>query len=630
MLLTFGAVIAALYLGAEIFVPIALAILLSFVLAPGVRLLQSWHLGRALPVMVMTALAFCLIVALSGLIAMQVRDLAADIPRYQSTVKGKADSLRAFADKAGLTRAMDFVSNMSRALDQSRPARETAPEVEGTPNAPPMQVVVQKPAPTPLETLSALLTPLIHPLAITGIVIIFVMFILLQREDLRNRAIRLFGAGDLHRSTAAIDDGARRLSRYLVSQLAVNTAAGTVMGLALWAVGVPSPVLWGILFGCLRFVPYVGAPLAAILPLALAAAVSPGWSVVLWTLGIFVVIETVVGQMVEPFLYGHNTGLSPVAVVLAATFWTALWGPLGLILSTPMTVCLVVLGRHVDQLNFLDVMLGDQPPLSPPELFYQRMLADDPVEASDQAEQCLKTMPLTEYYDKVVLPGLLMAQDDAAADRLDVERQRKIAAAVAEVVNDLGDEDGGTDAKSGAPEAPRTLMEKITGRAAPDADDAGFAAVPDPELDSTWGAPGAVVCIGGRGPLDDAPAIILAQLLKKHGFGAAAASHEMLARARIGELELSRARMLWVCSLDGGSATYHRFLMRRLRRKTPAARIVIPAWWRGAERGDRDAPGDANAESRVTNFTEALAFAVSQTAQHPRAEVESTPLAAVP
>ena len=239
-------------------------------------------------------------------------------------------------------------------------------------------------------------------------------------------------------------------------------------------------------------------------------------------------------------------------------------------------------------------------------------------------------MRLTEYYDKVILPGLLMAQDDVAADRLDVERQQKIAAAVAEVVNDLGEEDGPADAKAHAPEPSRTLMEKITGRAA-DAEgdaDAGFAAVPDPELDAAWRAPGAVVCVGGRGPLDDAPATILAQLLQKRGFGATAASYALLGRAHVGELDLAGARMVWICSLDGFSATYHRFLLRRLRRKTSSARIVIPAWWRSAERGERNPPEDANAEAGVTNFTEALAFAVAQTTEQPRSEAEPARLAA--
>ena len=607
-LLAAGIVIAALYVGAEIFVPVALAILLSFVLAPGVRLLQRWRLGRVVPVIAMTLLAFLVIAALGGLLAEQLRDLANALPQYETTVLAKIEALRSMTAGAGTGRFSDFIASLADHLHAAQsPAATVAPVVSGT-SLRPVPVVVQPPAEQPLDMLYRFLLPALHPLAMIAIVTLYVVFMLLQREDLRNRAIRLFGAGDLHRSTAAIDDAARRLSRYLLSQLAVNTLAGLVVGLGLWLIGVPSPVLWGVLFGCLRFVPYVGPPLAAIPPLLLAAAVAPGWSLLLWAAGLMAVVELTVGQAVEPLVYGHNTGLSPVAIVIAATFWTALWGPVGLVLSTPITVCLVVLGRHVEHLSFLDVMLGDRPPLAPAEVFYQRMLADDPIEASDHAERLLKETSLTVYYDDVLVPGLLLAQDDVTQDRLNLDRQRRIAASATEVVENLSEQDR-PDQKDGPPQ---TLMARL-GRERNEADQAPTApASLEPELcalPEAWTTPGAVLCIGSRGPLDDAASAVLAQVLGRHGFGAEALSYEMLAKANIDRLPLDHVRLICLSCLDGSSAAYLRFILRRLGRHTVAVPILIGAWWRKGTAAETGPDPTAGYES-VSTLAEAVGFAV--------------------
>ena len=243
-----------------------------------------------------------------------------------------------------------------------------------------------------------MLAPIVSPITTLGIVLVVVIFLLMQREDLRDRLIRLFGSNDLHRTTLAMDDAASRLSTYFLTQLGINAAFGVIVGLGLWAIGLPSPILWGVVATLLRFVPYVGSAISALLPIALAAAVSPGWTMVIWTVALFGVVETLIGQVIEPLLYGHSTGLSPVAVIVSALFWAWLWGPIGLILSTPFTVILVVLGRHVEHLEFLDVLLGDRPALTPVENFYQRILAGDPDEARDQAEKLLKDRPLVAYY----------------------------------------------------------------------------------------------------------------------------------------------------------------------------------------------------------------------------------------
>ena len=434
-------IIGALYFGREVFVPIALAILLSFVLAPLVGLLQRLHIPRGLSVISVVLLAFTSIFALGGVIATQVGELAGDLPRYQVTMREKIKSLRGTtATSQTLERAADVLQDLGKELNKPKDPTTSSSLQTPVQEAKPIPVEIRQPPPTALESIAALISPLLRPLTTTGIIAIFVIFILLQREDLRNRFIKLAGSHDLQQTTAALDDAATRLSRLFLIQLALNTAFGVVIGTGLWIIGIPSPVLWGILAAVLRFVPYIGAVISAVFPLTLAAAVDPGWSMLLWTAALFLVVEPVVGHVIEPLLYGHSTGLSPVAVVGSATFWTALWGPVGLVLATPLTVCLVVLGRHVERLEFLDVMLGDRPALSPSELFYQRMLAEDPAEAVDKAEEFLKEKPLSTYYDEVALPGLKLAQRDIVRETLDRAQSEKIKAAVIEVIDDLADQ----------------------------------------------------------------------------------------------------------------------------------------------------------------------------------------------
>jgi predicted PurR-regulated permease PerM len=430
-------VVAALYFGREVLVPIALAILLSFVLSPLVRLLQRGHFPRSVAVIAVGLVAFAAIFGLGALMVSQVNGLATDLPRYQATLGAKIDSLRgATAGTSTLERASEVLHDLKKEID--RPKGDPAPSLSGGAEPQkPIPVEVRQPDPGALQTLTILITPLIHPLATTGIVAIFVIFILLQHQDLRNRLVRLAGAQDLQRTTVALDDAGERLSRLFLTQLGLNAGFGFIIGVGLWLIGVPSAPLWGLLAMILRFVPYIGAVISAIFPLVLAAAVGPSWTMVLWTAALFLIVEPIAGQVVEPLVYGHSAGLSPVAVIVSATFWTWLWGPIGLILATPLTICLVVLGRHVDRLKFLDIMFGDEPPLKPAELIYQRMLARDPVEAAEQAQSFLRERPLTAFYDEVMLEGLHLAQRDADRGLLDDERTLQIRDAVAEIIDDL-------------------------------------------------------------------------------------------------------------------------------------------------------------------------------------------------
>ena len=361
-----AAIVAALYFGREVLLPMALAVLLSFVLAPAVKLVQRLYLPRFVAVTIVVLLAFGVIFGLGTLMFTQVSQLAGDLPRYQSNLAEKIQAFRGATTASGtLEQASQVLQNLQKELDRPKNAKPISPATpEVSLQDRPIPVEVRQPDPGALQTLATLIAPLIHPLATTGIIIIFVVFILLQRQDLRNQLVRIAGSHDLQRTTLAMDDAGRRLSRLFLMQLALNAAFGLIIGIGLWAIGVPSAPLWGLLAMVLRFVPYIGAIVAAIFPLIVATAVDPGWSMMLMTAALFLIVEPLIGHVIEPMVYGHSSGLSPVAVVVSATFWTWLWGPIGLILATPLTMCLVVLGRHVERLKFLEVLLGDRPALS--------------------------------------------------------------------------------------------------------------------------------------------------------------------------------------------------------------------------------------------------------------------------
>jgi hypothetical protein len=346
-----------------------------------------------------------------------------------------------------------------------------------------------------------------------------------------------------------MDDVGHRLSRYFVSQLGVNACFGLVIGVGLWLIGVPSAALWGVLAGLLRFVPYVGPLLAAVAPLALAAAVDPGWWTTIYVALLFVIIEPLTGYVVEPLLYGHSTGLSPVSVIVAAVFWTWIWGPVGLILSTPLTLCLVVLGRHVRSLEFFDVMLGDRPALSEVNRFYQRTLANDPDEALDQAEKMLADRSLVDYYDSVVLPGLKLAAADEARGTIGRQRATEMTRSILAVISDLAEHVDANDTAAGN-------QERIHGTAT-----------------------GLIACVAGRGPFDDVVTAMLAQLLTQRGIAARRIPHPSVSREMIAQLDLSTFKVITVSSLELGGAPAHlRYLIRRLRHRAPDATLIAGLW----------------------------------------------------
>jgi predicted PurR-regulated permease PerM len=611
-------IVTALYFGRELLVPIALAILLSFVLAPLVGLLQRALVPRALAVVSVVIVAFALIFALGSLLATQLTQLAGDLPRYQSTISEKIQAFRdTTAGRGTLERASGMLKDLSKELDKPKDTSSVLDQASvpgpksSTPPAP-VPVEVRQPDPGALESLRSLISPLLHPLATTGIIIIFVIFILMQREDLRNRLIRLAGSHDLQRTTAALDDAAERLSRLFLIQLVVNGAFGVVIGAGLWFIGIPSAVLWGILAAVLRFVPYIGAFIAAAFPLALAVAVDPGWSMLLWTLALFLVVEPLVGHVIEPMVYGRSTGLSPVAVVASATFWTALWGPIGLVLATPLTVCLVVLGRHVERLEFLDVMFGDRPPLSPPELFYQRMLAGDPNETSEKAEEFLKERTLSSYYDEVALKGLQLAQADAERGTLTQERLTTIRDTVREFVSNLSDREDRPPAKINATTDVEALsaVESL-------AHDAAYEDLPvlnKDELPLEWQGDHPILCVAGRGLIDEAAAIMLGHLSTTHGLTARVEGAEALSTTNVFRLDTAGVAIVCLVYLDSSGPAHMRYSVRRLRRKLPRATIILGCWMKDIDPAALDQLRDAaKADLVAASLGEAVKLCIDAT-----------------
>lgn len=558
-------VIAGLFLAKDVLIPITLAVLLSFVLSPIVLLLRRLKLPKGLAIFVAVMSALGVLGGIGTLVGMQAASLSDRAPSYVTTIQSKIDRATGF-----ITRELSFIGP-----DTPPPAVIADPNmVRGTRTHPLNVRVIDKQIPV-LEQVGGYLEPVVAPFETFLIVLVVAIFILMQKEDLRDRMIRLFGSSDLHRTTAAMDDAGGRLSRYFLSQLAVNASFGTVVGIGLWIIGLPVPALWGILAGVLRFVPYIGALLGAALPFVVAAGADSGWSTMLMVAALFIVLEPLIGYVIEPLLYGHSTGLSPLSVVLAAVFWTWIWGPVGLVLSMPLTLLLVVLGRHIPNLEFLDVLLGDRPALTPVESFYQRMLAEDPDEALEQAEGQLAERSLTAYYDEVALAALKLAAADVERGAITRERATRVVDSMLVLVGELREQED----TASATKAREGRLNPLVGEGV------GFeetAPTRLPAAPAEWAADGSVLCIAGRGVLDDAVTAMLEQLLAKRGFGAKRVAHDVGSRANIDRLDATGTRLVCISYLEiGGSPSHLRYLVRRIRSRVGNIPILIGLWPEG-------------------------------------------------
>lgn len=435
-IIAFAAVLALLYVGRDVLVPLTLALMLSLLIAPIVRGLRRIGWGQT-PSVLVAVLAFSLVVtAAAGVLGAQILSMAASLPRYERTIQQKLHDL----DEMTVGRFDTLTSEVGRLSENH------ARSVESTTNSAtdslagraPISVELHQPHPSLLQILAKVLSSVWGPIESTGIVLVVLVFVLLGHEELRDRFIRVVSGTDIHLTTLALNDAGERLSKYFVSQFAVNLGVGVAIGLGLGALGVPQATLWGALAALLRFLPYVGVWLVALLATALAIAVVPGWSLAISTLGLFIGVELIAGQAVEPNLYGHSTGLSPLSVVVAAIFWSALWGPIGLVVSTPLTLCLLMIGRHIRALSFLDLLLGNTQALTLPQRFYERALSGDADEILAAARTFLKRNSFATYCDLVLMPALHLGVIDRAAGAISDDQHtqlRKLLVAVVSALN---------------------------------------------------------------------------------------------------------------------------------------------------------------------------------------------------
>ena len=594
------AVIAVLYVAKEVLLPLAIAVLLTFALAPISSRLRKLGLPRILAVVTTVVLAFLVLTLFALVVAWQVAELAQHLPAYQGNIIGKIRALQESGTDNGLVRRLSsVVESVGRELNNA----ERAPAASGAAPTAREPLLVEIFAPSrPIETLTGLISPLLGPIASLGLIIVVVIFMLLEREELRDRFIRLVGYGDLHRTTEALQEAGSRVALYLLMQLVVNCAYGIPLALGLWAVGIPNAALWGMLAIVLRFVPYIGPVIATILPLFLAFAVDPGWSLVLWVGAIFLVLELTSNNIVEPWLYGSRTGLSPLAIIVAAIFWAWLWGPVGLILSTPLTVCLAVLGRYVPQFEFLEVLFGSEPVLDPKERLYQRLLAGDPDEATDQAEEILEEDYLEDYYGKVAIPALLLAEQDRRRGVLKAEQMEQVYETATALISNLEEiaqqEEEEEESKVVGPAAISVTKEET----------AAQEELPD-------GTGKTVFCIGGRGPLDDASAAMLAQVLQVQGAEVETARHSDITSRRGRDLVPNDANTIVICFLNDDSARHARILARRFKRMHPAMRVGAVIWSENEAKPQMPVPYEA--DFAATTLTEAAREALSEATLSP-------------
>ncbi|MGC1620588.1 MAG: AI-2E family transporter [Candidatus Acidiferrum sp.] len=548
-------VIATLYFARVVFIPLALALLFSLVLTPPVAFLERIKLPRVLAIF----LVVVVLVGLMGLIgwktSQQFVDLTSQLPAYKKTLEDKIQSLKGPSSQS-LNKASDTVKELSKEIGavtpgSPAPANQTkkAPSTPGSSPSRPMAVEVVPPA-NPLESVENLL----GPLGAAGVVVLFTVFILADREGLRNRLIRLASGGRLNLMTQALDEATQRINRYLLLQLLVNSGYGLLIFTALHFIGIPNAALWGVAAAVLRFLPYIGAPMAALMPIVLSLAVFPGWGHAFATAGLFLVLELVVANAVEPLLYGAHVGLAPMAILVAAVFWTLIWGFAGLVLSTPLTVCLVVMGRHVPSLSFLNVLLGDEPVLPPHAHYYQRLLAADQNEARQVLEQCLKEKSLEELYDSVVIPALILAEEDRHRHGLDETTQTFIYQSTREIIEELAETPIEPSMEGTTENSPELSSSEIEGT-----------------------SPVEVLCIPARDEADDVVGMLLAQLLARNGQHAQSisigATAEML--SQVAELN---PEIVCISALPPFAVNHARALYAKLRTQAPNLFIALCLW----------------------------------------------------
>lgn len=536
-------VIGCLYWAKPVLIPIALAILFTFLLSPVVTWLQKRRVPRVPAVILVVSLAGLIVLGVGWMVANQAINLANKLPTYQDNVTERIAQLRTRKSDSLLTKLEEFVEEVTAAAvgpmtGGSRFSDEPAPVK-----------VVQAPGWNPGSVFAAL-RPLLEPIATTGLVIVLVVYMLLNREDVRNRLLSLVGQGQLVVTTRALDDAGQRISRYLLMQFCLNVGFGFFIGIGLTLIGVPHALLWGFLAAMLRYIPMLGPWLAALFPLSLSLLISPGWLQPILIVLLFISFELTSNLVIEPWLYGQSIGVAQAPLLVAIAFWTWLWGPLGLVLAAPLTVCLVMLGKYVPQLKFFDLLLGDQPPLTADLHFYQRLLARDQDEASDIAREQLQSLSFVEVCDRIFVPAVIQSKRDWANDRLSQADAVYIVQATQEIAEE----------QSLAPTP--TLEEEPR------------------ELDAN-GHPSRRVSLfvcAASDQADQAAATIFTRLLDPQLFDVESVGTAALVSEIIARIEVEQPAAICIAALPPGGLARTRLMCKRLRTRFPKLTIIVGRW----------------------------------------------------
>ena len=598
----FSFVIAALYFGREMLIPLALAALLSFLLSPVVTRLERWA-GRVGGTLLAVAILFAVLGTVGWVLTQQAVDLATRLPQYQQNIQTKLKGLK-MPGGGRFTAFNKSVEALKKDLPGAEPSAGPTPPAVTTvavsqkpgpdnlpkppiSNATPMPVqVVQTERTGPMEQLGMVLGTLAGPFGTAALVLLLLFCMLIQRENLRGRLIRLIGSGNISATTRGMDDAAQRVSKYLLMQLIVNASYGVVIAVGLFFIGVPNPLVWGVLATVLRFIPYVGAWIAMGFPIALSLAASTTWTMPVLTISLFVGVELISNNVLEPLLYGSSTGVSSIALIIAAVFWTWIWGPPGLILATPLTVCLVVMGRHVPRLSILSVLLSDDEALEPHEEFYHRLLAPHSVEASHFALTWLKAHSQTALYDSVFIPALASVEHDQTGGQFDKEQHDRILQDLRDVVVDIGSQ-------------PVSASKLEADKAVADADANALPAAPAPTCH--------VVTLPVRADRDELTGLMLTQLLQQHAFRADCLSAKLAAGEFLEHIDHEGAEAICVSVAAPSTVVHARYLCGKVRARFPKLRIVVGLW--GATEQLTDATTrlrESGADEVVTSLADAV------------------------
>jgi predicted PurR-regulated permease PerM len=598
------AVIAGLYFGRLVLIPLALAVVLAFLLTPVVGWLEKCRLGRVPSVLVVLVLAFALVGFMGWILTGQLVDIVDQFPSYKSNIHDKIQSLRVPSSSRlrDATNTVTELSNELSAASESAVDKKTGQK----PAARPIPVQVAQPPSNAPQYLHAIVGPLTGVFETSAMVIVFTLFMLVKREDLRNRVIRLAGQGQLNLVTQALDDASQRLSRYLLLQFLVNAAYGLLFAGGAYWIGIPHALLWGVLGGLLRFVPYVGTPIAAAFPVGLALAVFPGWQQAGLVFGLFVVLEIIIANIVEPWLYGAHTGVSSLAILVAAVFWSILWGPVGLILSTPLTVCLILMGRYVPQLSFLDVLLGDEAVLPVEAHFYQRLLALDQEEAREIANAYLKKKPIGSFYDSVLIPALALSEQDRHVNSLEASTASFVSQSARELIEELGersvhldlDKDKDNDSDNDNAEPVMFYQDALSVR--------------QPDRTALSGLH--VVCVPAGDEADELTGLMIGQLLKRLACDVRhlpIAPPENIFSESASEGAADAPQVAIISALPPFAAGQARSLCKQLRQRNPHLKILLGLWnFEGGVSKAEERVGPCGADMIATSLQQAVLFLV--------------------